>query len=763
MLADAQWRLEEERLRAQAQWRPQLGVAPAYEVGRLPAPPPPPLVGAQPPIVSPFAPLSSNDPLAAQLGAPPPPSGGWNVVSRPAPWAPPAPLLGGGIPLPPALLPDDAGFAPPVVAQFGLDPGAVLPALTGIAPDPYRTPLRYLGPPYPAGLRSPYPVGYAAGNPYAPVYVNGVWYRPWEVPQQYGGPAGSSYPYAADPSSLYASGYPASPQAYAVDYPTGRPLPYVPSPNPFGIYTPVTPTYAEVPGPNSMGVYPPLTPTYAEVKSTDPRVYINGVWYRPWEVPRQYGGPAGSPSAQIVSPVPLYASAYPGSAQAYAAEYLQGSTLPTVPTYPFGISPPYTPTYAEGASPYDRVYINGLWYRPWEVPRQYGGPAGQGFPYSTSPYAYNPAAYAAPSGIPPYVSAAPYPYGTGNSYMHAAGTVDPRLVVRSYPYAGSNVSGPYQTFADPVPPLTRSLTPLWVGILVGLPSSELVPAGRMAFQGEVALDLALPGGLAFPADNTLVLPQARIPFAADLALPLPPRGRIPFAADAALVLPQQGRIAFAADPALGVPLQGRMAFPADPVLGLAPAGRTAFSPNPAPGWWGPLVAPRPLGLNAGSPLAAGPGPAPLFVTARPPVLVPSGRPLTVPPVGDRLPPRRDVGLATSQPAPSSPLSGATGESTASQSLVAAGSPQRAPDSPAPSVPPDPAPARPSGVDLSRTEPESAVAGLGVSQPPALAQVRTLPSTGALVPAAASPLGAVLSFLALVAGAGMWRFGRRRAT
>jgi hypothetical protein len=337
---------------------------------------------------------------------------------------------------------------------------------------------------------------YGSRYPYASVYVNGVWYKPWEVPSQLGGGYGRSYYNPYDTSYLHAAttpgfGYrnlylpgidsygsrypyasahvPPYPPAYPPGYSPGYTLPNISTYNPYqGSYGsippyPVAGTYpfGQTYSANAPTQYtyvggvlhsssqhsptipvPAAVPSYALPNAFGPSVdiygsrypygsvYLNGVWYKPWEVPSQLGGGYGRSYYNPYDTSYLHTATTPGFG--YRSVHLPGVDI-------------YGSTY-----PYASVYINGVWYKPWEVPGNTGYSS-----YSYNPYV-DPAAYVAP--YDPYRMS--YPYGGAfnpyrSSYPYTS----------SYPYNSGYdpyASGYLHTFSDTsnglrLPVLTRSL------------------------------------------------------------------------------------------------------------------------------------------------------------------------------------------------------------------------------------------------------------------------------------------------------------------
>lgn len=264
--------------------------------------------------------------------------------------------------------------------------------------DPYaRTSAAAVSP----GFTNPYPYPFSYG-PYPPPNTNPVFATPV--------PPGYSYPAA----SFFTGGNP-----YAPSYPPPPPInAYVPGYDPFGpgyvsayaLPVNVAPAVAGVPYDLYGSGFP-----YASV-------YINGVYYKPWEIPAQLGYGSN------------YYNPYAGGTVRVAG------SRSLAPIVPFG-GPGY------GASLYGTYgpqYRDGIWHQPWEAPSAYG--------YSgMSPYSAAPAApgYGLPAGGFPFGSGYfPFVPG-GDSVAPYAGMNYSYGVNPSYPAVGAyGTTGTVQAYSD---------------------------------------------------------------------------------------------------------------------------------------------------------------------------------------------------------------------------------------------------------------------------------------------------------------------------
>jgi len=242
-------------------------------------------------------------------------------------------------------------------------PTTVYPAATAF--DPYARVSAAVSP----GFTNPYPYPFS--------------YGPYPLPN-------TNPPVASQPSSGYSyanatffnGGNPYAP-SYRPE-PLGNP--YSPIYDPYGIGTVRDYSLPFNIGPIASGAPYDLYGSRYPYAS----VYINGVWYKPWEVPSQlgYGNNFYNP----------YAS---GTVQSAT-----GSRRPLLPLLP--------PPGFGGTSPYAPQYNNGIWQLPYETPSAFGysgmspysgtNDSGYGFPASSFPYV---------PGYPSNLLNGGYPFGGG--------------------------------------------------------------------------------------------------------------------------------------------------------------------------------------------------------------------------------------------------------------------------------------------------------------------------------------------------------------
>jgi hypothetical protein len=497
-------------------------------------------------------------------------------------------------------------------------------------------------------------------------------------------------------------------------------------------------------------VYGPLVDIYGS-RYPYASVYINGVWYKPWEVPAELGG---YPRSSYNPYDPGYLRAYAEPGFGYRNLYLPGVDI-------YGSSYPYAP-----------VYLNGVWYRPWEIP----GRSNFGGTYSYNPYAYNPYAGTDPYLAPyePYRSSYPYD-GSYNPYRS------------NYPYASSYpynsgydpyASGYLHTYSDTrnglrVPTLTRNLAfqpPLPAASAFALPTyltngwPQRPETGLLGYPSQVeypsSVRLPVLGAFRLPSGIAAALPPAfgfdrffaQAPLRTELArLPLPAEPALPPAfppGAPALALSQitgqfTGQISgqftgqitgqftgqITGQPAAAAPALAQPLASANPVpMSAGMFGAGLFQPSPA------LAAPSAESLDTSTPSIGMVG-APM-----------SGGDLTIataPGAASVVIPAQQIrSLGPSQPSgvAALPLE-AVPASVESASGVAALPPQTEVAAVAASLP----------VEL----PASSVAVLDPNA--AVASVAALPATGAPVAAAGGlPIGSPLvAILAVLTGLGLW--------
>jgi hypothetical protein len=299
--------------------------------------------------------------------------------------------------------------------------------------DSYARPGPYSASVSPFGRSYPY-------NLYAPTYPARQAFTPYAGISPYG-TRNSNYPYAGIcPSSSSCTTY-TGPYPYGTSYvpnavtygPSSRPNavlgPYQTAYNPYAnglVQTYSRPAYAMpfAPSVPSYAIPSPYRPPLDIYGSRHPyeSVYINGVWYKPWEIPEQlrYGG--------------AYDNPYDTSYVYAAAEPVRGLGFRHIPGREL-----YGSRY-----PYASVYINGVWYKPWEVPSHYNECRGT-YPFPSryavaAPYAsaFNPYA----SGYPYRAGYDPYP----DVYLQAA---DDSGNGHRYPYPSRNLTLNLNLLVDP--------------------------------------------------------------------------------------------------------------------------------------------------------------------------------------------------------------------------------------------------------------------------------------------------------------------------
>jgi hypothetical protein len=145
-------------------------------------------------------------------------------------------------------------------------------------------------------------------------------------------------------------------------------------------------------------------------------VYVNGVWYKPWEVPSQLGF-----GSNFYNP---YAG---GTIQAAG-----GTRRPLLPFAGFGGTNPYAPEYS-----------NGIWHRAYETPGSFGY-SGMS-PYSQADnYGFGFAA-----GNVPFAPS--YPAYNGNPFAPSFPVYNGNLLNGSYPFGGGYPNGVNYSYGSNLP------------------------------------------------------------------------------------------------------------------------------------------------------------------------------------------------------------------------------------------------------------------------------------------------------------------------